>query len=118
MSAEQALGAWIQHIGRRGTLPISWAISGPAIYEKAPFCPDDGPYPENFLSFYTWPVHSVSGTRLNFLHLPVEDELWEAGRNRGKAGFVQAALGWKPSPLQQTMDLEILVKSKSAFATY
>ncbi|MCC3299744.1 hypothetical protein [Arthrobacter caoxuetaonis] len=110
MSAKEALAAWINTIGPMETVPIGWVVSGPGLFEDAPFCPEDpeDPRSENFLSFYTWPVHAETGEPLNFLHLPVHDELWEIGKERGKSGFVQAALGWKPSPLQQTMDLKVL----------
>lgn len=111
MSARQALKAWLDRLDGATTLPISWAVSGEGIFEKAPFCPpdEDDPKPENFLTFYTWPVHAGAGQRLKFTQLPIADETWERGLSRGKAGFVQAATGWKPSPLQQTMDLEIIL---------
>lgn len=111
MSARQALTVWLERLEGATAIPISWAVSGQGIYEKAPFCPPDAddPAPENFLTFYTWPVHAATGQRLLFTQLPVADETWEPGLDRGKAGFVQAATGWKPSPLQQTMDLEIIL---------
>lgn len=111
MSARQALTAWLERLEGACTIPISWAVSGRGIYEKAPFCPpdEDDPKPESFLTFYTWPVHAVTGRRLLFTQLPVADETWEPGLDRGKAGFVQAATGWKPSALQQTMDLEVIL---------
>lgn len=111
MSARQALKAWLERLDGAATLPISWAVSGEGIFEKAPFCPHDegDPRPENFLTHFTWPVHALTGERLRFTGLPVADETWEHGISRGKAGFVQAATGWKPSPLQQTMDLEVIL---------
>lgn len=110
MSARQALSAWLERLDGATAIPISWAVADRSrgIHEKAPFCPPDAndPAPQNFLTFYTWPVHTVTAQRLLFTQLPVADETWEQGLERGKAGFVQAATGWKPSPLQQTMDLQ------------
>lgn len=93
------------------SVPTWFHVSGEGIFEKAPFClHDEGdPRPENFLTHYTWPVHALTDERLDFTGLPVADETWEQGISRGKAGFVQAATGWKPGPLQQTMDLEVIL---------
>ncbi|WP_257139642.1 hypothetical protein [Streptomyces sp. or20] len=59
---------------------------------------------EDFLTHFTLPVHSVTGEPLNWLRLPVLDREWNpTTSNRG--GFVQQATGWKPFPLQPTMDV-------------
>ncbi|MFJ3601116.1 hypothetical protein ACIPRU_32135 [Streptomyces sp. NPDC090126] len=59
---------------------------------------------EDFLTHFTLPVHSVTGETLNWLRLPVLDREWsQAAASRG--GFIQQATGWKPSPLQPTMDV-------------
>ncbi|MFE9968054.1 hypothetical protein [Streptomyces sp. NPDC005525] len=61
-------------------------------------------YREDFLTHFTHPVHAVTGEPVNWLRLPVLDRGWNrTASDRG--GFVQEATGWKPSPLQPTMDV-------------
>lgn len=105
IGAGELLERWAkEHAGIR-TLPIHWIITAPEILEKAPFCGED----EDFLSFYTHPW--VPTRLLNFAELPVKDQTWRIGEDRGKAGFIQEATGWKPSPLQGSMDLGTVMEA-------
>ncbi|MEU9615820.1 MULTISPECIES: hypothetical protein [Streptomyces] len=62
------------------------------------------PDPEHFLTHFTYPVHAVTGEPINWLRLPVLDSQWnKTAADRG--GFIQQVTGWKPSPLQPTMDV-------------
>ncbi|MFI9332602.1 hypothetical protein ACIGZJ_34355 [Kitasatospora sp. NPDC052868] len=100
------------HPGRyvAGEVSISWFITSPdrpdRVFEGAPFQQHvpglEGL--EDFRTHFTPPVHAVSGEPLNWLRLPVEDLGWNEHR-RDKGGFVQEALGWKPAPLQHTMNV-------------
>lgn len=99
--------AWAQ--GRESlALPIRWAVASPeaGLYENAPFSGED----HSFLDHYSWPVHAITGARLRFTRLPVLDQSWE-GKTAGTCGFIQDATGWKPSPLQQSMDLAVILES-------
>ncbi|MBC2868546.1 hypothetical protein H1R13_27335 [Streptomyces mexicanus] len=48
-------------------------------------------------------MHAETGERVNWMRLPVMDRGWN-GTTADKGGFIQEATGWKPSPLQPTMD--------------
>lgn len=65
------------------------------------------PVPEHFLTHFTHPVHVVTGERLNWLRLPVRDTAWNATK-ADRGGFIQEVTGWKPSPLQSTMNVRQL----------
>ncbi|MFB8038992.1 hypothetical protein ACFC5Z_40075 [Streptomyces sp. NPDC056004] len=65
---------------------------------------DPDAYREDFLTHYTHPVHAVTGERINWLRLPVIDLGWNTSAS-DRGGFIQEATGWKPSPLQPTMDV-------------
>ncbi|CUM35746.1 hypothetical protein BN2537_457 [Streptomyces venezuelae] len=58
----------------------------------------------DFLTHYTHPAYAVTGQRVNWLRLPVVDPGWNATASN-KGGFIPQATGWKPSPLQSTMDV-------------
>ncbi|MFE9461680.1 hypothetical protein [Streptomyces californicus] len=88
---------------RPGEVPIYWTVDcpGKGMIEPPPHLPG---YTEDFLTYYTHPVHAVTDERLNWLRLPVLDSQWnETITDRG--GFIQQVTGWKPSPLQPTMDV-------------
>lgn len=59
-----------------------------------------------FLGHYTWPI-DPDGERLQWSRLPVQDKFWRPGR-ADKGGFIQELTGWKPSPLQATVDVHQL----------
>ncbi|MFC9249499.1 hypothetical protein ACFT7S_37270 [Streptomyces sp. NPDC057136] len=125
MSAQQLWGMWAdqyadyQHKKQPadyypGEVRIHWTVTTPTIQnvlELAPHSLDSratrtGAYepPENFATIYTHPEHAVSGEPLNWMRLRVLDRGWNATVSH-KGGFIQEATGWKPSPLQPTMDV-------------
>lgn len=88
-----------------GLIPICWFVDckgkGHATFECMPFQFEHiaSSFPEDFLTFFTWPVNSETGEPLNWLTLPVADKLWNS-RRADRGGFIQQATGWKPSILQ------------------
>ncbi|MDX5526169.1 hypothetical protein PV677_36480 [Streptomyces sp. DE06-01C] len=97
-----------------GEVRINWTVTTlkvGGVFELAPYSYDTratrtSPYMprENFGTVYTPPVHVVTGEPLNWLRLPVLDRGWnETVANKG--GFIQELTGWKPSPLQPTVDV-------------
>jgi hypothetical protein len=103
---------------RPGEVTILWTVTTPAvmnIFEAAPHArslPMDtelvdmfGPYEqEHFLTHCKTPVNAETGDPINWLRLPVLDRGWnEMAAHKG--GFIQEVTGWKPSPLQPTMDV-------------
>ncbi|WP_202036272.1 hypothetical protein [Streptomyces mexicanus] len=87
---------------RVGEVPIFWTVtSGSGVFEQAPHSAHG--LSEDFLTHYTHPVHAETGERVNWMRLPVMDRGWN-GTTADKGGFIQEATGWKPSPLQPTMD--------------
>jgi hypothetical protein len=98
-----------------GEVRISWTVttpgSGDGVFELAPHSYDarttrTSSYKprDNFDTIYTPPVHAVTGEPINWLRLPVVDLGWNA-TVANKGGFIQEATGWKPSPLQPTVDV-------------
>lgn len=104
---------------RPGEVVIYWSVTRPTfdhVFEGAPHAVSPPPSPsivemygrepdrEDFLTHFTHPVNAETGERLNWLRLPVLDRGWnETCAHKG--GFIQEATGWKPSPLQPTMDV-------------
>lgn len=93
-----------------GLIPIYWCVrcEAQSKFESMPFQYDSasGAY-LNWLSYFTWPVHVVTGEKLNWLRLPVEDKLWNRLR-ADKGGFIQELTGWKPAVLQPSVYLPAL----------
>lgn len=97
-----------------GEVRIYWTVTTPTVqnvFELAPYSFDSrairtGAYEpsENFATIYTHPVHAVTGEPLNWMRLRVLDRGWNSSVTN-KGGFIQEATGWKPSPLQPTMDV-------------
>lgn len=130
ISSRELWSAWVKvvvdHLAERhptqyrtGDVHIAWYIrtaNGSGIFEGAPhrdYTPHAralDPNPESFLTFFTDPVHSVTGEPLNWLRLPVLDKGWN-GRQSDKGGFIQEVLGWKPAPLQPTMNVLQLARA-------
>lgn len=115
--ANKAHEQWPQ-VYRPGEVTILWSVTQPSftgIFEAAPYAralPQDselvkmfGPYErEDFLTHYKTPVNAETGEPINWLRLPVLDRGWnETAAHKG--GFIQEVTGWKPSPLQPTMDV-------------
>lgn len=97
-----------------GLIPIYWFAeckeegkfaAMPFQFEHIP-----GSLYEAFLTFYSWPVDSVTGRRLNWLTLPVADKRWRAN-HADKGGFIQEATGWKPAILQPYVYLPALSRA-------
>ncbi len=91
---------------------IFWAVDSPKTgkLECAPFLG----YDKDFLTYYTWPTEVETGERLNWLSLTIPDKLLTPKRI-DKGGFIQQATGWKPSPLQPTVNIEILAKAAGLY---
>jgi hypothetical protein len=95
-----------------GDVHINWTVvhaddSGP--FETAPYLivrPDEK-LRDNFLTFFTNPVNVKTGEELNWARVPVRDKGWNATAE-DKGGFIQELLGWKPAPLQPTMNVHQL----------
>jgi hypothetical protein len=104
---------------RPGEVPISWSVTRPTVmgtFEAAPHITDWRTLPgmadaeagqEDFLTHYTHPANADTGERLNWLRLRVLDRGWNKTA-ADKSGFVQEATGWKPSPLQPSVDVRQL----------
>jgi hypothetical protein len=107
---------WVEKVDAKypdGLIPIFWFVDvkgkGVATFEWMPFQFEHIPDmpSENFLTFFTQPVHSVTNQPLNWFTLPVIDKLWSIKRSN-KGGFIQQATGWKPSVLQPYIYLPTL----------
>jgi hypothetical protein len=117
LAANKAHEQW-PTLYRPGEVSILWAVTTPGvigIFEAAPFARTLPPNPElvklfgpqeneDFLTHYRAPVNADTGEPINWLRLPVLDLGWNSKR-ADKGGFIQEATGWKPSPLQPTMDV-------------
>ena len=86
-------------------------IPASSFVEPEPASETIEPDPEDFLSYYSWPVNSKTGERLNWLTLPVIDKRW-VGKHGEKGGFIQEATGWKPAVLQPFVYLPSLLKTR------
>jgi hypothetical protein len=106
-------GARVRKNYPNGLIPIYWFVDCKgkeySTLEGMPFQFEHiaGSFPEDFLSFFTWPVNSETGEPLNWLTLPVADKLWNYKR-ADKGGFIQQDTGWKPSILQPYVYLPAL----------
>lgn len=109
------------HVYRPGEVTILWTVTTPDVmnvFEAAPYTrplpqdPEDlqlmemlGPVEEeDFLTYFTTPRHAETGELINWLRLPVLDRGWNDSAP-DKGGFIQEVTGWKPAPLQPTMDV-------------
>ena len=68
-----------------------------------------------FLDYFTWPVHLVNRTPVNWLRLPVPDKYWNADR-MSRGGFIQEATGWKPAPLQPFIHIPTMARCAGLYA--
>ncbi|MGW3830514.1 hypothetical protein [Streptomyces microflavus] len=103
---------------RPGEVTIVWTVTTPnlsGIFELAPYGPPRPRDPElatmfgvyeeeDFLTHYRTPVNAETGENINWLRLPVVDRGWNTTA-ADKGGFIQEVTGWKPSPLQPTVDV-------------
>jgi len=80
-------------------VPIYWCVIGKQTHEAAPFMDFEG---DNFLSHYTWPRNS-DGDMIDWFQLPVVNPRFPK---------FAAALGWKPSPIQNSCPLRSIWASR------
>jgi len=110
-----------------GAVSIGWYVEGHGTFESAPF--QDlrplnrglgkhgiGPDTKNFLTYYTEPYDADTGEPIQWAALPVIDKVWREhalprGPHSTKGGFIQEATGWKPSPLQPFVNIELLARA-------
>lgn len=103
ISATELFGRWLKLLeDSTEEMKISWWI--PSLGELAPFMGED----HDFLTYYGWPVNATTGEPLNWLTLPVQDKQWN-DNGGDKGGFIQEVTGWKPSPLQRTVNIPTLL---------
>lgn len=118
ITADELFDQWAKEVSDAyddQLIPIIWSIVGEkiAVYDFMPFQYQDFDIHEDFLTFFTWPVDSKTGAKLDFLKLPVVDKRWRPGRG-DKGGFIQEATGWKPSILQPFVYLPSLLQLHTA----
>lgn len=105
VSAQELFRRWAAGLGDPDALPLQWSVLSDkaAVLEYAPFTDEDS----SFLDHFTHPFRE-GGQGLQWTTLPVLDQAWRPGAQEGPAGFIQEIAGWKPSPLQRTMDVAVL----------
>lgn len=91
-----------------GVLPISWLVD--PVTELLPTFTELDETEANFLTYYSWPTHDETDERVQWSRLPVNDKVWNADVWM-RGGFIQEATGWKPSPLQRSVDIPVLAKA-------
>lgn len=100
-----------------GNVPIYWYVEGTngRGIESLPGAPHNGGAGHDFLTWYSWPVVSLTGEPLVWTDLPVVNKLWrESQANKG--GFIQEHTGWKPTiyqPYVQIGHLDTLAEAKA-----
>ena len=121
IDAQELFHIWERKVREKhssGLIPIYWFVdykcTNVVTFEAMPFQFEHFPgyNSENFLTFFTWPVNSITDEPLNWLTLPVKDKLWNAKQDN-KGGFIQEATGWKPTILQPYVYLPALSSALS-----
>lgn len=104
VSARELFRQWVAGQGDPEALPLRWSVVNDkaGVLENAPFTDEDS----SFLDHFTHPFRE-GGQGLQWTSLPVLDQVWRPGE-QWPCGFIQEIAGWKPSPLQQTMDVAVL----------
>lgn len=117
IDARELFNKWVKQVQEKypeELVPIFWFVQCKehGAFEVMPFQFNHFPglYDEDFLTFFTWPVNSVTGKQLNWLTLPVADKLWNSKRS-DKGGFIQEVTGWKPAVLQPYVYLPALTSA-------
>ncbi|MHB0876651.1 MAG: hypothetical protein ACYC5O_11485 [Anaerolineae bacterium] len=112
--ARDLFGLWANDVRDEypnGLIPIYWfaRCEEQAKFSAVPFQFEHfrGSMDPNWLTEFTWPINAVTGDKLNWFGLPVEDKLWNQ-RRADKGGFIQELTGWKPSILQPFVYLPAL----------
>lgn len=93
----------------KGAHRIWWYVDGGKTFEGAPFRDLRGVRyaGKDFLDSFTWPTHARTGTPVQWCALPVRGKGWRQGR-ADKGGFIQQVTGWKPSPMQAYVNVDLL----------
>jgi hypothetical protein len=116
-NAQDLFKLWVKKVEVEypdGLIPIFWFVdfkgSNISTLEWMPFQFEHTSHipNENFLTFFTRPVNSVTNQPLNWFTLPVIDKQWNS-KHSNKGGFIQEATGWKPSVLQPYIYLPTLI---------
>ena len=117
IDARELFRKWVKQV--RGKypnelVPIFWFVQCEehGMFEGMPFQFKHFPdmLDEDFLTFFAWPINSVTGERLNWLTLPVADKLWNS-KCANKGEFIQEATQWKPAILQPYVYLPALTSA-------
>ena len=117
INAQDLFKLWVKKVEVEypdGLIPIFWFVdfkgSNISTFEWMPFQFEHTSHTpnENFLTFFTRPVNSVTNQPLNWFTLPVIDKQWNS-KQSNKGGFIQEATGWKPSVLQPYIYLPTLI---------
>ena len=115
ISAEDLWSLWRRkYVPEDGIVSIYWSVVGQGFSEAAPVG-NSARHSEHFECNYYTDFHhpfDASGEVISWLDLPVEDQYWN-DQSWGGAGFIQELTGWKPSPFQQYMDVDVLMKAWS-----
>lgn len=104
ISATALFDMWADRYRRAGrdphNVPIYWFVGG--LWEAA--MPDlDG----RWFGDYFFPLRDENGMEIPLAALPLTEKHWiKTAANTG--GFIHQATGWKPSPMQSTVDLDML----------
>jgi hypothetical protein len=124
--AVEVFDAWRRAVAGRvdveSALPIFWSVTSTegALFERAPLSyiklPGDDPeFDGDFSTYYDRPVNVHTGEPVNWLRLPVIEKLWDPARGRyDKGGHITSATGWRPSALQPSVRLPLLVDAYGA----
>jgi hypothetical protein len=120
INAYELFEQWIEAVNVKhpdGLIPVLWFVKfkGKDVdgndvdtSESMPFqFEHPGVLSQNFLTYFTQPVHPITEKPLNWFNLPVVDKMWSPKRFN-KGGFIQQATGWKPSVLQPYIYLPTL----------
>ncbi|MBF6326490.1 hypothetical protein IU451_28740 [Nocardia cyriacigeorgica] len=120
ITAHELFQVWVKRAEQRhgDIIPIYWYVAGPgdAVFEQAPFCTAGQKLgekyesrKEDFLSFYTRPVHAETGAPINWARLPIPVGTWAPGSPVvSKCDYIVNATGWMPAPLQPSVSLAFL----------
>jgi hypothetical protein len=113
ITAADLLRRWADRVREKHPgqlIPIYWNVESVKGTEFMPCQFKHVEWQEDFLTFFTSPVHAQTGAPLNWLTLPVVDKHWNTARG-DKGGFIQEATGWKPAILQPYVYLPSLMEA-------
>jgi predicted GIY-YIG superfamily endonuclease len=98
ISADELLSIWLHEYAkdRHKPMRVWWFV----YWEYAVKYEIEGEIMPHFLRYYSQPVDARTHEPVQLHELPVIDKRWDDIRG-DKGGFIQAATGWKPRPLQE-----------------